>query len=140
MASPTSELWDAIRSVLLADAGLMAMIDAVYEKVPPNQWKAKQAHIARGPVYGTDDSADCIAGSEIVQQLDIWSRKSSRIGCDDILFAAKRAVETATIQLPSFGLVEINTVLWRVIDDPNPTQQHGILQFAAMIEEEVENA
>lgn len=138
MPSPTSELWDAVRGALLADTGLMAKIDAVYEKAPDSPWKAKKAHIARGPVYGTDDSAECITGSEITLQLDIWSRNSSRLVCDDIVFAAKRAVETATIELPTYGLVDINTVLWRVIDDPDPLQQHGILQFAAMIEEELE--
>lgn len=140
MSSPTSELWDAIRGALLADTGLMAMIDAVYEKVPDKPWKAKNAHISRGPVYGVDDSAECISGSEITLQLDIWSRKSCRLACDDIVFAAKRAVETADIELTSYGLVEINTVLWRVIDDPDPLQQHGIIQFAAMIEEAVETA
>ena len=139
MASPTSELWAGVRDVLLANAPLMAMIDAVYDKEPKNPWKGKSAHISRGPVYGTDDSADCIAGSEIILQLDIWSRKPSRHSCDDILFAAKRAVEAADIQLPSFGLVDINVVLWRVIDDPDPLTQHGILQFAAMIEEAVED-
>ncbi len=139
MVSPTSELWDAVRDVLLANIALMAMIDAVYDKEPNNPWKGKNAHISRGPAYGTDDSAECIVGSEIILQLDIWSRKPSRHACDDILFAAKRTVETADIELPSFGLVDINVVLWRVIDDPDPLTQHGILQFAAIIEEAVDD-
>ena len=138
MASPTSELWDAIRAALLGNASLMNLIDAVYDKVPKDPWKSKNAHIGRGPVYGSDDGAECITSSEITLQLDIWSRKTSRVACDDIVFAAKRAVETTPISLPSFGLVEVNVVLWRVIDDPDPLQQHGILQLSAMVDEEVE--
>lgn len=138
MASPTSELWDEVRGILIGDADVMSLIDAVYDKVPKEPWKSKNAHISRGPVYGSDDSAECITSSEITLQLDIWSRKPNRLACDDIVFAAKRAVETASVELPSYGLVEINIVLWRVIDDPDPLQQHGVIQLAAMIDEEVD--
>ncbi|WP_242217972.1 DUF3168 domain-containing protein [Shinella zoogloeoides] len=138
MASPTSELWDAVRGVLIGNTALMSIIDAVYDKAPKDPWKGKNAHIARGPVYGSDDGAECIASSEITLQLDVWSRKPSRLACDDIVFAVKQIVEAATIELPSFGLVEINVVLWRVIDDPDPLQQHGVIQLAAMIDEEVD--
>lgn len=138
MASPASELWDAVHEALKASAALMALVDDVYDKAPKSPWKSKNAYISRGPVYGTDDSAECIIGSEITLQLDVWSRKPSRSSCDDIVFLAKRVFEGSALTLPSFGLAGINVVLWRVVDDPDPLQQHGILQLAAMIDEWVE--
>lgn len=138
MASPASELWSAVHAALTGNAALMALIDDVYDKAPKSPWKSKNAYISRGPVYGADDSVECIISSEITLQLDVWSRKPNRSSCDDIVFLAKRVFEGSTLSLPSFGLVGINVILWRVVDDPDPLQQHGILQLAAMIDEEVD--
>ena len=39
MASPASELWNAVHDALTGNAALMALIDDVYDKAPKSPWK-----------------------------------------------------------------------------------------------------
>ena len=136
--SPTRELWTAIVARLKADTALMALVDAVYDKADPAQWTgAKFANITRGPNYGVDESADCIPGVEITQQIDVWTRDTRRSACDDVVYAVRRALHDAELTLTDSALVSLTVTLWRVVDDPNPSTQHGIVQVVALVEEPV---
>jgi hypothetical protein len=141
MSNPTTELWDGIRGLLLADSGVMALVNNVYDKRPDDSIAfaaPKQACISRGPVSGGDDSADCIPGAEITLQLDVWCRKPNRWVCDDIVFAVRRALHGKSGDLggeQDSALVEMRVDFWQVVDDPDPLTQHGIVQVTAIVEE-----
>lgn len=133
--SAGKELWAAMYGALTTNAALMAMVDGIHDKAPDNPWGAKAAYITRGPFYGTSEDADCISGQEITAQIDIWSRKSSRWACDDIVDEVRRSLHEKEFPLDEMALATIEVRLWRVIDDPDPTTQHGIVQVVALLEE-----
>lgn len=135
MTSPAAETWKLIRDTLEADAATMDLVDAIYDKVDASPWKARQAYISRGPVYGVDDGSDCIDGVEITFQIDIWSRKPGRWYCDEIVEAVRKALhERQDLELSENALVQLRVTLWRVIDDPDPLTAHGLVQVSATVE------
>ncbi|EPE99532.1 DUF3168 domain-containing protein [Rhizobium grahamii] len=133
--SAGKELWGAIYQALKANSALVALVDGIHDKAPNDPWGAKGAYISRGPFYGSSDDADCILGQEITAQIDIWSRKPSRWSMDDMIAEVRRALHGKEFPLDELALATMEVRLWRVVDDPDPTQQHGIVQVLALIEE-----
>jgi predicted DNA-binding protein len=135
MTSPAAETWKLIQDTLAANAGVMALVDMVYDKVGPSPWKGKKAYISRGPAYVVDDGAECIDGLEITFQVDVWSQKPNRWQCDDIVEAVRKALhERDDLQLAENALLQLQVTLSRVIDDPDPLTVHGIIQVTATVE------
>lgn len=128
------ELWDAVRGAMLADAAVMALVNAVYDKVQDNPWGDKDAYISRGPFYGIPDDAECIDGQEITLQLDIWSRRPDRWSMDDMIAAVRAALHEQDLDLGASALVSLRVSLWRIIDDPDPLTVHGVVQLDALVE------
>ncbi|MFC3163060.1 DUF3168 domain-containing protein [Ciceribacter thiooxidans] len=128
------ELWDAVRGAMLADAAVMALVNAVYDKVPDSPWGDKNAYISRGPFYGIPDDAECIDGQEITVQLDIWSRRPDRWSMDDMIAAVRAVLHEQDFDLGTSALVSLRVSLWRIIDDPDPLTVHGVVQLDALVE------
>lgn len=134
--SPSRELWAAIVARLNATTAVTTLVDRIYDKADEQQWAGvKQAVITKGPVYGSDESADCVDSQEITIQIDVWTRGTRRSLCDDVVHAVRRALNGASLPLTEFALAGISVVLWRVMDDPDPLTQHGVIQVSALIEE-----
>lgn len=134
--SPARELWKAIFDRLSSDAGVLALVDGIHDKEPAGAWAGvKAAFITRGPAYGVDESAECVDGAELTQQIDIWSRSTRRSACDDIVYAVRRSLHDAELALNQHALVSIRVTLWRTVDDPDPLTQHGVVMVTALVEE-----
>ncbi|MDQ0558311.1 hypothetical protein QO004_000084 [Rhizobium mesoamericanum] len=133
--SAGKELWAAIFGALKANASLVALVDGIHDKAPDQPWGPKNAYISRGPFYASSDDADCIYGQEITAQIDIWSRKPSRWSMDDLIAQVRRSLHEKEFPLDEMALATIGVRLWRVVDDPDPTTQHGVVQVVALIEE-----
>jgi len=133
--SAGKELWSAMFRALTANAVLVGLVDGIHDKAPDEPWGAQKAYISRGPFSGSAEDAECIPGQEITAQIDIWSRKSSRWAIDDIVDEVRRTLHEKEFPLDQMALATIEVRLWRVIDDPDPTQQHGIVQIVALLEE-----
>jgi len=133
--SAAGELWDAMLAAMKANAALVEMVDGIHDKAPAEPFKSKQAYISRGPFYGSPEDADCIIGQEITSQIDIWSRKTSRWAMDDMISEVRRSLHEKELPLSTAALATIQVRLWRNTDDPDQTQQHGIVQVLAVIEE-----
>ncbi len=133
--SAGTDLWRAIFNAMNGNAALMALVDGIYDKAPDEPWGANEIYISRGPFYGSSDDADCIIGQEITAQIDIWSRKPDRWSVDDVIGQVKRALHEQELPMTDSALATIEVRLWRIIDDPDPTQQHGIVQVVAVVEE-----
>lgn len=130
------ELWGAIRNALIADAALMADVNGVYDKaLPTDPWGAKQSYITRGPFFGSPDDADCVVGQEVTLQIDIWSRDPNRWSTDDIVSGVRRVLHNQEVTLTENALVSLEVTLWRVMDDPDLSTTHGVVQVTARIEE-----
>lgn len=133
--SAVTELWRSILNALKDNAALMAMVDGIYDKVPKEPWGEKQIHISRGPFTGSSEDADCIIGQEITAQIDIWSREPNRWSVDDVIAQVRKSLHEAYLPLNEGALAAMEVRLWRITDDPDQTQQHGIVQVLALIEE-----
>lgn len=133
--SAGKELWAAIHGALKANVALDALVDGIHDKAPEQPFGAKNAYISRGPFYASSEDADCILGQEITAQIDIWSRKVSRWSMDDIIAEVRRSLHQKEFPLDEMALATMEVRLWRVVDDPDPTQQHGIVQVLAILEE-----
>ncbi|MBW9113151.1 DUF3168 domain-containing protein [Rhizobium cauense] len=133
--SAGKELWDAIYQALISNSALLALVDGIHDKAPKEPWKAKNAYISRGPFYGVADDADCIFGQEITAQIDIWSRKPNRWSMDDMIAEVRRALHEKELPLADMSSATLQVRLWRNLDDPDPTTQHGVVQIVALIEE-----
>lgn len=133
--SAGKDLWRAILSALKGNAILMTLVDGIHDKAPKNPWGTNETYISRGPFSGAPDDADCIIGQEITAQLDIWSRTPNRWTVDDVIAQVRKSLHEAELPLVAGALASIQVRLWRVTDDPDPTQQHGIVQILAVVEE-----
>lgn len=133
--SAGKDLWDAMLDALKANAALMALVDGIHDKAPANPWGARQVHLTRGPFTGSPEDADCIIGQEITAQIDIWSRKPNRWVMDDVIAQVRKTLHEAELPLTDLALAALQVRLWRITDDPDPTQQHGVVQVLAIIEE-----
>ncbi|WP_377299725.1 DUF3168 domain-containing protein [Rhizobium sp. SGZ-381] len=133
--SAGKELWKALYNAMLANAQLVALVDGIYDKAPSSPWGGNQAYISRGPFVGTSDDSDCIIGQEFTVQIDIWSRNPNRWSVDDIISEVRAALHEQELTLESCALASLSVRLSRVIDDPDPSQQHGVIQVLAFVEE-----
>lgn len=131
-------LWAAILGALNQNAALLALVDGIHDKVPKEPWGTKQIHISRGPFTGSSEDADCIIGQEITAQIDIWSREPNRWSVDNVIAQVRRSLHEAYLPLSEGALAAMEVRLWRVTDDPDQTQQHGIVQVLALVEESEE--
>lgn len=138
MSSPTTEIWDGIRTLLLADSDLMAMVNGVYDKRAKGEVAfaaPKYACISRGAVSAVDDSADCIPGAEVTFQLDVWSRLPDRWKCDEIIYRVRKALHEQSLSIVTGALVEMRVELWRSMDDPDGLTTHGVVHVTAAVED-----
>ena len=134
--SAGSDLWSAIHAALEASVNLMALIDGVYDKAPSSPWRGKNIHVTRGPFAGSADDAECVPGQEITAQIDIWSRQPNRWSVDDVIGQIRDVLHEADLPLASGAVATMQVRLWRVTDDPDPNQQHGIVQVVAIVEDD----
>lgn len=126
----------AIYSALTTNATLMAMVNGVYDSVPPDPWGGtKLAYISFGPEDSNIDDVDCITGEEISLQLDIWSRKPGRVHAKQICDAVKSILHRSDIVLAENALAEIELENVRILKDPDQTTTHGVMTFRIAVEE-----
>ncbi len=132
--TPGEELQRLLYTTLKADAGVMALVDGVYDRVPDNPWGTKLAYISFGPSDMVPEDPECIEGEEHNFQLDIWSRAVGRVHCKNVCAAVKKALHLAALELTTNALVEVRLTLQRIMTDPDGLTTHGAMQFTASIE------
>lgn len=143
MTAPSAELQGAIYQALIADAGVMALVSGVYDRVqrdantgnPINSvWGDELGYISLGPENTIYEDYECLRVESIQMQLDIWSRQVGRIHCKNILHEVKRVLRGVEISgehalilsVPDFG---------QVLQDPDGLTTHGVIQVQCDIED-----
>jgi hypothetical protein len=102
------ELQVAIVGALRADSNLIALVDSrVYDRVPVADGKisATFPYISFGPVQDLPEGADCVDASELVIQIDVWSRDPGFREGRMVAKAVKNALDEETLQLTDNALV-----------------------------------
>lgn len=95
--SPSLELQQAIVPDLKAQSGIAALVgNRIYDNAPEG---CAFPYVSWGRETSQNDDAQCIIGSEIAVQLDVWSRTPSSAECRRIVDAIKRRMEVAEYTL-----------------------------------------
>ena len=133
----SEEIQKLLLDTLKADAGLMALVNGVYDSPPVDTVrfaKPKEAFISFGPVDVVDDFAECIDGETHTVQIDVWSRTVGYIGCKRIVDTVKAILNRADLALATNALVEVKVPLARVFRDPDGVTSHGVVSVELMVE------
>lgn len=102
------ELQVKIVDRLKADADLSALVGArIYDIVPMASGKvtAQFPYVSFGPTQDIPEDADCIDGSELIIQIDAWSRDPGFAEGRRIAKAIKAALGDETLALSDNALV-----------------------------------
>jgi len=102
------ELQVAIVNALKADPDVAALVGIrIFDVVPAKEGKisAEFPYISFGPVQDLPEDADCIEASELVIQLDTWSRDPGFMEGRKIAKAIKKALAEQSLPLADNALV-----------------------------------
>lgn len=140
--------YELIRAMLDRLRATAAVTDLVgtrmYDRVPTRQTNngpvpdVPYPFISIGPGTSIPDDYDCIRSEEITIQFDVWSSGAGEaygsVQCRKICNALKQALHDVDLTLTENALVTLQWELTRILDDPNPAINHGVIQFTATVE------
>lgn len=107
--------------------------DRIWDEAPADR---EFPNITLGPTDFTVEDADCIDMREETLQLDIWTNANGRKWpCKQIVDAVVNVLRHAEGDLADGALVDMRITIARVLDDPDGTLAHGVVQATAIIEE-----
>lgn len=130
----TLELQGSILACLKGDPVLSTLISGrVYDTVPP---EPTFPYVSFGPVDDNDVDAECIYGSLVYQQIDVWSRDVGFPEVKRIAGAVRDALHDKEIALAltENALVDIRHRQTTTVRDPDGLTNHSIMGFEALIE------
>jgi hypothetical protein len=136
------ELIKAMFDRLKADSAVTALVGThIYDRVPEEQDGTVNVpfpYVSMGSSSAIPDDFDCVKGEEITVQFDVWSSGSGEafgtVQVRKICGAIKAALHDVDLSLPTTALVTLQWETTRIIDDPNPAINHGVIQFTATVE------
>ncbi|MGV3649843.1 MAG: DUF3168 domain-containing protein [Devosia sp.] len=143
MTDASLELCTAMLAALQAASAVTDLVGSrIYDRAPDRQSAATEnvpfPYISLGPTTAVPDDIDCMDGEEITVQLDIWSSGAGAAWgsaeCRKIAGALKRALHGVELTLADNAVVSVAWELTRILDDPDPTIKHGVVQFTAIVE------
>jgi len=130
----TLELQGVILTCLKGDPVLLTLISGrVYDTIPPD---VTFPYVSFGPVDDTDVDAECIYGSLVYQQIDVWSRDVGFPEVKRIAGAVRAALhdKEVLLALTENALVDIRHRQTTTVRDPDGLTNHSIMGFEAVIE------
>lgn len=121
-------------AALRADPSVAALLgQRVYDNSPVAE---VFPYLTLGPAQELDDSAECIDGSEVFQQIDIWTQEGgSQLSAKLICGAVRDALNGADLVLADpYALLLIEVESMSVVGDPDEKIAHGIVNVRALVE------
>jgi hypothetical protein len=131
------ELQVALINALRANADVGALVGSrIYDRVPAGdgQNKAVFPYVSFGPVQDIPEDAECIEASELVIQIDIWSRDPGFMEGRKIAKSIKLALGDQSLVLADNALVYFEFDGRRDLRDPDGLTTHIVCTFRAGIE------
>lgn len=131
------ELQVAIVTALKASADIVDLVgNRIYDRVPMADGKITAAfpYISFGPVQDLPEDADCIEASELVIQLDAWSRDPGFMEGRKIAKAIKVALDEQSLPLADNALVYFEFDGRRDLRAPDGLTTQIVSTFRAGIE------
>jgi hypothetical protein len=133
------ELQVAIVARLKADANVAALVSGrIYDYVPRDAATGKVTatfpYVSFGPEQDIPEQYDCIDASEIVMQLDGWSRDPGFREVKRIANAVKSALQDAPLPINDNALVYLEYDGRRVFRDPDGVTSQAAITFRIGVE------
>lgn len=123
MADSALSVIGAVKSALIADAPLSALIDGrVYTDVPQ---PPVFPYISFGPILSEPWDASCAGGSEMFVQIDTWSRKPGPAECLKIQAFIRDALHAASLGLSGHDHILMRVDSARYMRDRDNETHHG---------------
>jgi len=136
MSDPSLALQGAIITMLKNDPGVAALIGArVYDEVPAPVPPATVTfpYITIGPCHVLgNDTEDCGDGSEVNQQIDVWTRLVGDPEAKRIAAAVRTALKSYPT-LAGFDVSVVEFVDEQFLRDPDGKTRHAAMTFRYLI-------
>lgn len=131
MTAPGLELQAEIVAAVENDAALMALINGIYDRVPDAPWGIAQGYIS----FGDEDEVAEICCTELTTvsvPLHVWSRRTGRVHCKQILHELKRVLRSVnTTENP---IVARTDPVGQVYPDLDGLTTHGFVRYEFTME------
>jgi hypothetical protein len=132
MSEVSLMLQAAVIAALKAESNVTNLVaERIYDRVPPT---AAFPYVKYGDDQVLDDSADCVIGSEVFFNLHVWSKTVGKPETKRIAGAIRDTLDEAALTIADHNLVNLHFREFRAFDDPDPTFNHGIVGFRALID------
>jgi len=136
MTDPSLAMQGAIVAALKASVAVTALIGGptearIFDRVPEKQ---VFPYIAFGPAQVIQQDATCIDGSEVYQQIDVWSRLPGFPECKRVAEAVREALHRLDATFGDLGF-EIEHQFTNYLRDPDGLTSHAVLSFRAEIDQ-----
>lgn len=133
--SPDLELQGLIVTTLEADAAVTALVDdRIYDRVENFNTDVVFPYVNFATSIETANDADCINGSDIFVQIDVWSREPGFVQCKQIADAVRNALHEKDLQLTVNALTSLRCDRIRVFRDADGLTSHGVVELQALVE------
>lgn len=127
MTSPVLELQAMMVARLKSE--ISAVAGRIYDAVPA---AAMMPYVSVGSITASQEDADCITGTEIAFQWDVWDTSSAV--CMEIAEAVRSALHGYDAALTDNALVSIEHERTVRLRDPDGATIHAAVQFLALVE------
>ena len=133
--STETELQKYLFDALTGDAGVMALVDGVYDRVPADPFGANETYVSFGPHTLLEDDADCITADRHDIQIDVWSRTVGKVACKTAGHAIRRLLHRREVEMTTNALAMIEVASVRYMTDRDGLTTHGVISVVAVVEE-----
>lgn len=131
MTAPTIELQAAIVAAVEADTALMSLVTGIYDRVHADCWGSEQGFIS----FGSEDDdieSGCIDLQRVSLPLHVWSRRTGRVHCKQILHELRRVMRGLTTAENPIVAMAYQT--GKINQDPDGLTTHGLLRYEITME------
>ncbi|MCV9965720.1 DUF3168 domain-containing protein [Pararhizobium sp. BT-229] len=132
MASPETELQDAVLARLKADAPLLALVNGIYDEPPATCWAIPKAgYVTIGEADTIRDDAACVYGGQVYLTLHAWSRKVGYPAVKTMASAVVDALHLAPLTMPTHRFISLMHRQTRTFRDTDGKTSHAVIEFVA---------
>lgn len=131
--NPALALQTALRSTLIADAGLVAVLggERVHDDVPQG---SGFPYVTLGDIETTDWSTQTARGHEHKVTINVWSQHHGRKEVQTIIGEIDRILDGADPVLVNHRLVNLRVVFWTAQRSPDGETYRGLMRLRAVTE------
>ena len=131
--SPALALQTGLRAALLADATLVTALGGAqdFDDVPR---EAPFPYITIGEIETRDWSTQTSRGNEHTVTVHVWSRYRGRKQVQDLIAEVDRILDGTDPPLAGHRLVNLSTVFWTALREPDGEVYRGTVRLRAVTE------